>query len=174
MKRLKVDIDDIALAMETSNEIEESIWCLDTDTGEVLNIFEYVLRDIEEGDEEAIRRYPAWMKDMVKDAEALLNDGRGRFVEIPKIQSYEAYGFMESFIETIQNEKIRNRLFRAIQGRGAFRRFKDTISEWPEIEKQWFAYRDEAIRKEVIDWLESIGIEPEDTRKDWTWKRDVI
>ncbi len=48
--------------METSNEIEESIWCLDTDTGEVVNVFEYVINDIEEGNEESIRDYSDWMK----------------------------------------------------------------------------------------------------------------
>ncbi len=64
MKRLKVETDDIALAMETSNEIEESIWCLDTDIGEVVNVFEYVINDIEEGNEESIRDYPDWMKEI--------------------------------------------------------------------------------------------------------------
>jgi len=166
MKRLKVDIDDIALVMETSDEIEESISCFDAETGEVINVFRSVMDDVEEGNEEAINDYPDWMKDMVQDAEALLSDDKGRFVEIPKIPTYEEYGFMESFIEEIKSEKIRNKLFRAIQGKGAFRRFKDTISDWPDLEKQWFANRDEAMRKEVIEWLESIGIEPEDTRKD--------
>jgi len=166
MKKLKIDIDDIALAMETSNEIEESIWCLDTDTGEVINVLRSVVDDVEEGNEEAINDYPEWMKDMIEHAKALLNDDRGRFVDIPKISSHEAYGFMESFIAGIKNEKIRDRFFRAIQGKGVFRRFKDTISDWPEFEKQWFIYKDEAMRKEVIIWLESIGIAPEDTRKD--------
>ena len=32
MKKLKVDIDDVALAMELSNELEESISCLDKET----------------------------------------------------------------------------------------------------------------------------------------------
>jgi len=59
MKKPKVDISDIALAMETSNnEIEESIWCLDTETEEVINIFKHVMDDIEEGDEEEINNYP--------------------------------------------------------------------------------------------------------------------
>jgi hypothetical protein len=161
MKKLKVDIDDIALAMQFSDEIEESTQFLDTETGEVVNIFRSVMDDIEEGNAEAIGDYPEWMKEMADDAEAMLNDEKGRFVEIPKISSHEAYEFMENFLWGIKDEKIKDRLLRAIQGRGAFRRFKDTISEWPDLEKRWYEYEEEAIRKEVLDWLESIGIEPE-------------
>ncbi len=166
MKKLKVDIDDIALAMEISDEIEESIQFLDTETGEVINILRSVMDDVEEGDEETINDYPEWMKEMVGDAEAVLADNMERFREIPKITSYESYGFMERFILNIKDEGIRNKLSGAIKGKGAFRRFKDTISEWPEIEKRWYEYKDESIKKEVLDWLESIGIEPEDIRKD--------
>ena len=134
---------------------------LDTETGKVINIFGSVFDDIEEGNEEAIKDYPEWMKEMVEDAEAVLNDERRRFVEIPKIPSYESYEIMERFISGIEDQRIRNRLFGAIKGKGAFRRFKDTFSEWPELEKEWYEYKEEAVRKEVLDWLESIGIEPE-------------
>jgi hypothetical protein len=33
------------------------------------------------------------------------------------------------------------------------------------LEKQWFSYKDNAVKQEVIDWLESIGIEPVDIKK---------
>lgn len=166
MKKLKIGIEDIALAMETSNEFEGSIWYLDTDTGEVIHIDSSVMEDIEDEDDEAIDDYPEWMKEMAEVANVVLADNRGRFKEIPKIASYESYEIMERFILDIKDERIRNRLFGAIKGKGAFRRFKNTISEWPELEKQWFAYRDETMRKEVINWLESISIEPEIVRKD--------
>lgn len=154
-------MDDIALAMQLSDEFEESIRCLDTETGEVVSIFRSVMDDVEEGNEEAISDYPEWMKEMAEDAEALLNDEKRRFVEIPKISSHEAYEFMERFIWDIKDERVRNKLLGAIKGKGAFRRFKDTISEWPDLEKRWYEYEDESIKKEVLDWLESIEIELE-------------
>jgi hypothetical protein len=166
MKKLKVDIEDIALAMESSEGLEESVWYLDTDTGEVIHIDSSVMEDIEDEDDEAIDDYPEWMKEMAEVANVVLADNRGRFKKIPEITSHESYRSMERFILDIKDESIRNRLFGAIKGKGAFRRFKDTISEWPEIEKQWYEYRDGAVRREVLDWLESIGIEPEDVKKD--------
>jgi hypothetical protein len=42
-------------------------------------------------------------------------------------------------------------LYIAIQGRGAFRRFKDEISELG-IEKQWYEYKDKKIKDLVIEW----------------------
>jgi len=165
MKKLKVDIDDVALAMETSNELEETVCCLDTETGRVFSISRSVMDDVEEEDDEAINDYPEWMKEMAEDAEALLNDDKERFVEIPKITSHESYGVMERFVLDIKDQGIRERLYFAIKGKGAFRRFKDAIAEWPEIEKRWYTYRDEAIRREVLDWLESIEIEPEDVKE---------
>ena len=161
MKKLKVDIDDIALAMESSNEFDESILRLDTETGKLVNVLRSVMDDVEEENEEAINDYSEWMKDMAEEAEAVLNDDKERFVEIPKISSDETYEFMERFIWDIKDGRVRNKLLRAINGKGAFRRFKDTISEWPDLEKQWYEYEDDSIKKEILDWLESIGIEPE-------------
>jgi hypothetical protein len=49
----------------------------------------------------------------------------------------------------------------ALDGKGAFRRFKNVISDYPEEEKRWFAFKDKRMREEVIEWLNDLGIEPE-------------
>jgi len=165
MKKLKVDIDDIAVAMEFSSTLEESFRYLDTETGKVIYVDSTVMDDVEEGNEGEIEDYPDWMKEMAEDTKLVLDDDKERFREITEITSYEAYKVMEDFIYTIKDRKIQNILSRAIQGRGSFRRFKDTIAEWPALEKQWFSYKDNAVKQEVIDWLESIGIEPVDIKK---------
>lgn len=40
---------------------------------------------------------------------------------------------MEWFIEHLDDPGIADRLSIAITGRGAFRRFKDTLSRWPDL-----------------------------------------
>jgi len=47
----------------------------------------------------------------------------------------------------------------ALDGKGAFRRFKNVLMDYPEVEKQWFKFKAEKDKEEVKDWLESIGIE---------------
>jgi len=165
MKKLKVDLDDIAMTMEFSSSLIESFQYFDTETGRVFTIDDSVMNDVEEENYEKTEDYPEWMKEMAKDAEAVLDDDRERFKEIPRIESHESYKIMESFIATVKDKRIQNILSSAIQGRGAFRRFKDTIAEWPDLQKQWFSYKDNTARQEVIDWLESIGIEPIDIKK---------
>ena len=46
----------------------------------------------------------------------------------------------------------------AIHGAGAFRYFKDTLRRYRR-EKDWYAYREEALRQIAIDWCEENGIE---------------
>ncbi len=45
----------------------------------------------------------------------------------------------------------------AIKGRGAFRRFRDQIYRY-EIEEDWYAYLDEALKQMAIDWCQENGI----------------
>jgi hypothetical protein len=73
---------------------------------------------------------------------------------------------MEEFAEASQIAAVRERLFRALAGRGAFRRFKDAVSEWPALREAWFAYRDHAHREWIRDWLNSLGIDPVDASPD--------
>jgi len=47
-----------------------------------------------------------------------------------------------------------------LNGKGAFQRSKDTLREYPEVEKQWFKFKAKRDKEKVKHWLESIGIEP--------------
>jgi Uncharacterised protein family (UPF0158) len=61
---------------------------------------------------------------------------------------------MERFIGTVENAGAAEQLWRAIKGKGAFRYFKDTASRLGLL-KQWYQYRDEAMREFVRDWAEA-------------------
>jgi hypothetical protein len=53
---------------------------------------------------------------------------------------------MEWFISAIADAEIQERLSIAISGRGAFRRFKDTLSRWPDLMTRWFAFSEDRQR----------------------------
>ena len=65
---------------------------------------------------------------------------------------YEIYEYqiMVDFIETIYNLEIKNNLQRLIQGKGAFRRFKDYCFEM-NIIQEWYNYRDKRYKEIAID-----------------------
>jgi Uncharacterised protein family (UPF0158) len=65
-------------------------------------------------------------------------DPRDRdLVLIEPIPSREAYGDMEDFIRRVRDPRARDLLERAIAGRGAFRRFKDTLLNFPDLRQVW-------------------------------------
>jgi Uncharacterised protein family (UPF0158) len=61
---------------------------------------------------------------------------------------------MADFADGITDERAGRRLARAIQGKGAFRRFKDELhEEHPELLPAWYAFRDTRARRRAVRWL---------------------
>jgi hypothetical protein len=52
---------------------------------------------------------------------------------------------------------VREELEQAIVGRGAFRRFEETIHR-RGVEEEWYQFREKVFRKMAITWLEANGI----------------
>jgi hypothetical protein len=61
---------------------------------------------------------------------------------------------MEAFCWAIDDEDMQQELLSAIRGGGAFRRFKDAIHRF-EIQDDWYQYRNEALEKIAIEWLDA-------------------
>jgi hypothetical protein len=51
-------------------------------------------------------------------------------------------------------ERARERLAWAIQGKGAFHRFKDELHHgYPDLLPSWYAFRDARARRRAVGWL---------------------
>ena len=48
----------------------------------------------------------------------------------------------------------------AINGKGAFRRFKDILLTLPDERRRWFEFRDRRMRVRVTEWIKENGITP--------------
>lgn len=101
-----------------------------------------------------------WEQEMLEVAKQVEEGYGTRYVQIPQQDSHEAYRDMERFISTVRSDRLRDRLWQAIQGRGAFRYFKDILYEHPAEQERWFAFRDRRVYDRISWWLESQGIEP--------------
>lgn len=84
-----------------------------------------------------------------------------RYLEIPNKFDFHEYRHMQDFIRTLPADRIQDDLWNAIRGKGAFRRFKDVAARRGVI-NAWYAYRDEAIRRHMIEWAGVNGIAVED------------
>jgi hypothetical protein len=74
--------------------------------------------------------------------------------------SRAGYRDMELFIAALDDTDQVDRLGIAIGGRGAFRRFKDQLSRWPELLERWYAFSEDRKRGRARSWLASEGYAP--------------
>ncbi|MBT9165255.1 MAG: hypothetical protein DDT23_01270 [candidate division WS2 bacterium] len=159
MKKLKVDIGEIALTMEMQDDFD-NITLFDTESGEVVSIPNELMDAVGSRDEEAMEDLPEWKKDLVELTGDIISNEAGRFVDIPRKPFYDAYNLMVEFAGTVTNRFLREKLEISLDGKGAFRRFKNVLSDYHDEESRWYAFKDSSMKQEVIEWLNSLGIEP--------------
>ncbi len=142
MKKLPVDLDELALALETNDSgYDLAAYWFDTGTGDVL----FVSNDLDEDQE---------LRDQIGE------DASGRFVRIGSIDSRAGFRMMEDFVRTLPASGVRDKLESSLHGPRPFRRFEDSVND-ENVREQWFAFRDEAIRRSAIAWLADLGIQAE-------------
>ena len=73
---------------------------------------------------------------------------------IDPLPSYVWYQDMADFAERVSDDQARRRLARALEGKGAFRRFKDELyQEHPHLLPAWHAFRETRAQRRAVDWL---------------------
>jgi hypothetical protein len=85
---------------------------------------------------------------------------------VEPVSSREQYRWMERFIATVEEGPLRQRLLQSIDGKGAFRRFKDVLMSFPVDRERWFAFRSERLKMCMEGWLDAQGIEAVE-RPEW-------
>ena len=76
------------------------------------------------------------------------------FLRIEPVPSREQYQMMETFIETVTLASLKEQLCDAIVGKGAFRRFKDTVGLVPDERNRWFAFREVLLHRLLMEWVQ--------------------
>ena len=175
MKELKVNFEEIQKAME--DVVRDTFdYFLDLETGEVMTFSEEILGEVKarlyEDDSEEIAddveyiefdeepEIPDWMEDEVELALEILFDTQARYPRIPERRSAAAYQSMVEFIETVDDLPLREELSGALDGKGAFRKFKDILLDRNKERKRWHGHNAKTMKAEITVWLSSVGIEP--------------
>jgi hypothetical protein len=81
-------------------------------------------------------------------------------MRIEPVSSREQYRWMERFIPMVEEGELRDQLTSAIDGKGAFRRFKDVLMTYGTERERWFAFRSERLRVFMEAWLTAHGLAP--------------
>jgi hypothetical protein len=138
MKRLeldRIDLEELCHALEDHSDL--SSWFIDSRTGK-LHLFSDSMWDGE---------------DVGRDFEPPDDCHR-----IEPLDSRESYQDLAEFTAMVRDPKTRDLLERAIAGRGAFRRFKDVLAEFPELRAAWFKFHDARLERRAIEWLRDEGL----------------
>ena len=80
-----------------------------------------------------------------------------RFLWVHGGGSHDGYRDMVRFIDTVTDEDRADRLGIAIQGRGAFGRFRRVLDRWPDELTRWSAFSEERKRGRARAWLTEAG-----------------
>jgi hypothetical protein len=87
------------------------------------------------------------------DPDALDDPGEVR-LRVEPLPSWVWYQDMIDFTEQVGDEQAGRRLARALDGRGAFRRFRNELhAEYPELLTAWNAFRDVRAAVRAAQWL---------------------
>jgi hypothetical protein len=126
-----IDVDEIATALADQTDYDHR-WLLDPQTGKVA----------------------FWTSDTGIDSENPVEIDELDLIPIDPIPSYIWYQDMADFADGISNAAARRRLAAALEGRGAFRRFKNQIYEgFPDLIPHWHAFSDVRAQRRAVDWL---------------------
>lgn len=171
MKKVKINRSDFELYFELGSD--EMTPYLDTEDGSVLLVENSAAYQVEklltneetlEAVEAAIRaqeNIADWEREQLLTAARIEWDDIQRYRPIPKQDSQEGYRDMQKYIGSLDDEHLREVLEVAIQESGAFRRFKDVLSQYPEAQAQWFKFQEAQRHKRILAWFASEGLEPE-------------
>lgn len=115
-----------------------------------------------------------------EDLAELIEKEPERFLRFPTKYEIHEYSIMDSFVDDLPAGRIKSELAGAIRGKGAFRRFKQTI-RFQGVEQLWYDYQANAysiaggnpcklIRKRFDDDLTAYLL----NLKWWDWDADKI
>jgi len=126
-----LDLEEIGNALADQTDYEHR-WLISPQTGEIV----------------------FWTADTGIDGQTPVDLDELDLVCIDPLPSWVWYQDMADFAETITDEPAARRLARAIQGKGAFRRFRYELhDEYPDLLPAWYQFRDIRAKRRAVQWL---------------------
>lgn len=135
-----VDVRGVAEALDDGDR--DTTWWYDPSSGQVeMGVSEWLAAEFDHDDEP---------------------EDRG-LVPIEPYGSRAGYEDMATFASAVSDRRAADLLRRALEGRGAFRRFRDTLHEFEDLVGPWRAYAQARSEQRAIDWLVNEGhVDPVD------------
>lgn len=158
---IKELMECIELSMGQLDEFEAYNNYINVKTGKIVSVPAKFLGMVEDGEEP--NGLPDWQVEDYKIAEDIV-DNYEDYVNIPNEDEIREYDIMEGFCYSYKDKKVSEELCNSIDGRGAFRKFKQLIYD-KGIYDEWYEYRDNKFIEKIIEWCERNDIDYVDDTK---------
>ena len=145
----RIDVEEIATALADQTD-DEHRWLLDPRTGQVA----------------------FWTSDTGIDGENPVEIDELDLILIEPLPPYVWFQDMADFADGISDRAAGRRLTQSLQGRGAFRRFKNQLYQrHPELISAWHALRDVRAQRRAVKWLLEKGLIDDNAAQQFTTDR---
>ena len=134
---LPIDLDELAMQLDTSDSLEGCR--IDLDTG---------------------RMWPDDPEGLTGEAPPEHWDDDDRWLVVDTLGAREGWADMRDFIDTVDDPGLAEELRDAIAGRGAFRRFKDLVHRDEALGHRWQRFSHDRQRGRARQWLAEHGYRP--------------
>lgn len=151
---IKIKLSNLIEAIEAHSDELQSL--LNLKTGEIYLVSDEAIQIAENDDSD----YSDWQKEEIKIAKHYI-ENENDYLVLPSQYDVNEYQIMEDFASNIEDEKIADQLLISLQGKGAFRRFKDSVILLG-IDKEWYEFKNERYKQFAIRWCEENEINLED------------
>ena len=151
----KIEIDDLVGEMDI--QMDEHRTYYNRETGEFVLVTDMAFMQLEDGKtlDDIDPRFKEERRNLRLAHDIWENDN---YVQIPTQFEIHEWEIMKDFCYTIDDENIRGDLLNAIHGSGAFRMFKDKISQHG-VRQDWFDYKKERFAEIAKRWCEKHDLE---------------
>ena len=132
----EIDVEEIATALADQDDYDHR-WLIDPRTGQIA----------------------FWTSHGGIDGNTPVDIDELDLIPIDPLPSYVWYQDMADFADGISDHSTGRQLAEALQGRGAFRRFKNQVYDHhPELISVWQALRDVRAQRRAVEWLLDEGL----------------
>ncbi len=130
---------------------------LSKESGKVVAIPEEYWSYAEFEDEDEENQRADWERKTIAEARDIIARPE-QYLELPSSWDINEYRIMERFCWSRNDPQEQEKLLKAIQGKGAFRRFKDRAHDLGVID-DWYEYKTRELTEQAVDWCEANDVE---------------
>ncbi|MEW6365911.1 MAG: UPF0158 family protein [Acidobacteriota bacterium] len=173
-RQIDIDLDQLDLAFENSSF--ETFYFLDLETGFLEVVTQEARQLLDEVNdrvfdvagkervpfEQAVNELDTedGLKDEVMEARQIMSAVGSRYLQVPREDVHEGFHDMTEYVETVQDQRLKDALLFALRGARPFRQFKDVLATSRIESDRWEDFKKARRRGRALKWLRDQGIEP--------------